>query len=114
MLALAFGLVALLYAMVGFGGGSSYLALMALFEIPYELMPKLGLICNLLVVSGGCWHFKKSGHFDKHLILPFVLSSVPMAFLGGMYPLNEKTFLSLLAVTLFMAGLRLLFVSRFN
>lgn len=111
MLALGFFLVALLYSMVGFGGGSSYLALLALAEVSFTLTPIISLICNLLVVSGGCWHYYRQGHFNKKLIFPFVLSSVPMAFIGGMYPISEKTFLILLAGSLSLAGLRLLFTT---
>jgi uncharacterized membrane protein YfcA len=113
VLALTFFFIALIYSSVGFGGGSSYLAILALTDIRYLLMPKVALICNLLVVTGGCYHFYKQKHFNKQLILPFVLSSVPMAFLGGMYPIKEKVFLILLTSSLLLAGLRLLFVTRF-
>lgn len=112
MLALVFFCIALLYATVGFGGGSSYLAVLAVSEIPFTLMPKIALLCNLLVVSGGCWHYFKKGHLNNKLILPFILSSVPMAFLGGMYPIQEKTFLMLLSGSLVLAGMRLLFASK--
>lgn len=112
MLALVFASIAFLYATVGFGGGSSYLAVLAVSNIPFELMPKLALICNLMVVSGGCFHYYKRGHFNSKLILPFVLSSVPMAFLGGMYPIGEETFLMLLAGSLILAGARLLFTGK--
>jgi hypothetical protein len=97
--------------MVGFGGGSSYLALLALSGISFQTTPIISLICNLLVVSGGTWHYYRQGHFNKKLILPFVLSSVPMAFIGGMYPLSERTFLILLASSLFLAGIRLFFTT---
>lgn len=112
MLAVVFLCIAFLYATVGFGGGSSYLAVLAVSNIPFELMPKLGLICNLLVVSGGCFHYYIKGHFNSKLILPFILSSVPMAFLGGMYPIKEETFLMLLAGSLVLAGARLLFLRK--
>lgn len=112
MLALNFFFISLLYATVGFGGGSSYLAIMAVMEIPFEVMPKLALMCNLLVVTGGCILYWKNGHFSKRLILPFVISSVPMAFLGGMYRITESAFLSLLTVCLLLAGIRLLFLPK--
>lgn len=112
MLALTFFCIAFLYSTVGFGGGSSYLAVLAISSIPFEIMPKVSLVCNLVVVTGGCWHYYKKGHFNKKLILPFVLSSVPMAFLGGMFPIKERTFLSILAISLFLAGIRLLFVTK--
>jgi uncharacterized membrane protein YfcA len=106
----SFFIIALLYATVGFGGGSSYLAALAVANVPFALIPKIGLVCNLLVVTGGCWLFYKKGHFSKKLILPFVLSSVPMAFIGGIYPIKEKTFMILLGFSLMCAALRLLFV----
>lgn len=112
MLPLIFFCIALLYSTVGFGGGSSYLAVLAVSNVSFLVLPKVALICNLLVVSGGCWHYYKGGHFNQKLILPLVLSSVPMAFVGGMYPVTEKQFLLLLSVTLVMAGIRLLLMSR--
>jgi uncharacterized protein len=114
MLALIFFCIALLYSSIGFGGGSSYLAALAIWGIPFELMPKLGLICNLLVVSGGVWHYYKKKYFNRRLIFPFVLSSVPFAFLGGMYPIKEETFLFLLSISLGLAGVRLLFGAHYN
>lgn len=110
MLPLAFFLIALLYATVGFGGGSSYLAMLAIAEVPFDLMPKISLICNLIVVAGGCWHYYRNGNFNKKLVLPFVFSSVPLAFFGGLYPIKERTFMLLLSGSLVLAGVRLLFV----
>jgi uncharacterized protein len=112
LLALSFFIIALLYASVGFGGGSSYLAMLAVVKVPFEIMPKLSLICNLLVVTGGSWHYYRQGHFNKKLILPFVLSSVPLALIGGMYPIKQETFMTLLAVSLVLAGSRLLFIPK--
>lgn len=110
MLALTFFVISFLYATVGFGGGSSYLAVLAISGIPFEVMPKIALICNLLVVTGSLYHFKKQNLLRKDLILPFIISSVPMAFLGGYYPIKEKTFLVLLSGSLIIAGLRLLII----
>ena len=112
MLPIRFFIIALLYATVGFGGGSSYLALLTVSDVPYLLIPKLALICNLLVVSGGCYHYFKNKHFNIRLMLPFILSSVPMAFLGGMYAISENTFQGLLAGCLILAGFRLLFIPK--
>lgn len=105
-----FFVIALLYALVGFGGGTSYIAALAIAGIPYTMIPKISLLCNLLVVSGGCWHYMRAGHFDRKLILPFVLSSVPLSFLGGSFPLSEKTFYILLTVSLCLCGIRILFI----
>lgn len=106
----SFFIIALLYATVGFGGGSSYIAILAASGVEYTLIPKISLMCNLLVVSGGCYHFIKKGHFNKTLTLPFVLSSVPLAFVGGLFPLTEKLFFLLLTTTLTLCGLRILFL----
>lgn len=67
-------------------------------------------MCNLLVVSGSTYHFIKKGHFNKTLTLPFVLSSVPLAFIGGLFPITEKLFFILLTATLTLCGLRILFL----
>lgn len=112
MLSLGFFAIALLYSAVGFGGGSSYLALLAITQIPYEIIPKISLICNLLVVTGGCWHYARSGHFNKQLIFPFILSSVPMALIGGIYPISEQAFILLLAISLVLAALRIIFIPK--
>lgn len=112
MLAVVFFIIAFLYATVGFGGGSSYLALLAISDVSFELMPKLALICNLLVVSGGLYHFKKQNLFRKEMVLPLILSSVPMAFIGGYFPIKERTFLILLSVSLVFAGMRLLLIPQ--
>ena len=112
MLIFSFFVIALVYATVGFGGGSSYLAVLAMMKVPFEIMPKLGLICNLLVVSGGCYHYYRQGHINQKLITPFVLASLPMAFLGGLFPISQKVFLVLLIGSLFFAGLRLLFITN--
>lgn len=109
-LVLSFFTIALLYATVGFGGGTSYIAILAAAGTSYLLIPKISLMCNLLVVTGGCYHFIKEGHFNKKLILPFVLSSVPMAFLGGSFPIQEKTFFILLTISLILCGVRILFL----
>lgn len=106
----AFFFTALLYAIVGFGGGSSYTALLTLSETPYTLIPTLSLACNLLVVSGGCYQFARKKLFNFKLMTPFLVSSVPLAFVGGAFPLQEQTFLMLLTATLFFAGLRVLFI----
>lgn len=112
MLALSFFVIAIIYSSVGFGGGSSYIGMLALSDTPYELTIKLGLICNILVVANGCRHYLKRGLLKRSLILPFALSSVPFSFLGGMYKISQKDFLVLLSICLIVAGVRLLFVLK--
>ncbi len=109
-----FFLVALIYASAGFGGGSSYLAIMALWGISPETMRPTALLCNLVVVSGGTWIFWKNNFLDLKKALPFVLASVPMAFLGGYFLVNEKTFFILLGASLTVAGLLIFFQNYFS
>jgi uncharacterized membrane protein YfcA len=96
--------------MVGFGGGSSYASILAASGVAYTIIPKLSLICNLLVVSGGSYHSIKNGHFSGRLIFPFVLASVPMAYLGGTFPLKKETFFILMTISLMVCGIRVLWI----
>lgn len=106
-LALAFALTALLYATVGFGGGSTYNALLALSGVDYHLLPTIALICNMIVVAGGSWRFYRAGLIRWPLLLPFVASSVPMAWLGGRLPVSQEFFIGLLGASLLATGLRM-------
>lgn len=106
-LAPLFFLTALVYSMVGFGGGSTYLALLALFSFPYALIPKVSLLCNLVVVTGGCWFFIREGHLPFRKLLPFLVTSIPMAYVGGRMPIGQTLFFWLLGLSLFCAALRM-------
>jgi hypothetical protein len=101
---LLFFMVAALYSSVGFGGGSSYLAFLALFGVNYLIVRSTALLCNIVVVTGGVYIFYKNGHLKLRQILPLTLASVPMAFLGGYLPLREHTFFLLLGSTLAIAA----------
>lgn len=107
LLALFF-FIALLYASAGFGGGSSYLAVLALYGIPMAVMRPAALLCNLVVVTGGAWIFWKNGWLNCRKTWPFVAAGVPMAFAGGFWPVREKTFLLLLGISLLLSGALLL------
>ena len=104
----AFFVTALLYASVGFGGGSTYNALLALAGGDYRLLPAVALTCNILVVIGGTWRFHKAGLLPWKRALPLVVISAPFAWMGGLTPIKETLFLSLLAGSLFVAGAALL------
>lgn len=104
-----FFLTALLYAAVGFGGGSTYNALLVLAETDYRIMPVIALLCNLIVVSGGTYRFARAGHLDWRRIAPWVVASVPAAWLGGYVHVSEKFFVGLLGISLFAAAVQLLF-----
>ncbi|MBN8499751.1 MAG: sulfite exporter TauE/SafE family protein [Sphingomonadales bacterium] len=107
----AFFGTALLYASVGFGGGSTYNALLSLAGFDYRLLPIVSLCCNILVVSGSTLRFARAGVIPWRGALSLSLVAAPLAFLGGLTPINEATFLLLLGLVLIAAGL-MLFVPR--
>lgn len=107
-LALLFALVALAYASVGFGGGSTYNALLSLAGVQYTLIPIVALACNLVVVSGGTVRFAAARQFDWLRIWPLLAVSVPAAFLGGLVPLQENIFYLLLGAALLLSALLML------
>ncbi len=111
-LAILFLVVACFYASVGFGGGSSYLALLVLWGVPFTVMPAIALICNIIVVTGNCWHYSKAGYLKWALFLPPALFSVPFAYLGGTVEINQSLFITILMVCLALAGLKLLFTHQ--
>ena len=107
----AFFGTALLYASVGFGGGSTYNALLSLAGFDYRLLPIISLCCNVIVVTGGTLRFARAGvvPWKRALLLSGI--AAPLAFLGGLTPIREATFLVLLGVSLVGAGLAL-FIPR--
>jgi uncharacterized membrane protein YfcA len=105
----AFFLAALLYASVGFGGGSTYIALLVFAGISAPLVPVVAPLCNIVVVTGGTIRFARAGMVHWRRVLPLVMASAPLAYLGGLTPIKQATFLALLAVSLFVAGLLLVF-----
>ncbi|WP_066829534.1 sulfite exporter TauE/SafE family protein [Rufibacter ruber] len=107
-LVLCFFLVATLYSSVGFGGGSSYLAILTLFLPNFLEIKQTALLCNLVVVSGGTYLFLKEGYLDLKRFLPLTLSSVPAAFLGATVGLSQEVFFFLLGLVLALSGLLLL------
>ena len=105
LIALAFIAVAFLYASVGFGGGSTYTAILIESGVHWEFVPPLSLICNIVVVTGGVHHFARAGHLDLRFAAPLIAASVPAAFVGGYLQLDESNFLKLLGVALLIAGM---------
>lgn len=108
-LAAAFFVTAVLYASVGFGGGSTYTALLTLGGVDYKILPAISLICNVIVVSGGAIRYIRAGQVDWPRVLPLVLVSAPLAWLGGLTPIRQETFTLILAMALLAAGVLLLF-----
>lgn len=114
LLIISFFLIALIYASVGFGGGTSYLALMAVMGVSFEVMRPAALLCNVVVVTGGTIIFYREGLVNLRRIWPFMVFSVPMAFLGGYYPIREAAFFRILGITLVVAAFFLWFYDRFQ
>ena len=106
----AFFVTACLYAMVGFGGGSTYNALLALADTDYRIMPVVALVCNLIVVTGGTWRFARSGHLELRRAAPWVAASVPAALVGGALHVSERFFIGVLGLALLLAALHIIFL----
>lgn len=109
ILVASFFLIALIYASVGFGGGSSYLALLAqpmFMLVPDQIRPT-ALLCNIIVVTVGTIIFYREGKIVWKEMWPFLLVSIPMAYLGGFWKLKESTFFIILGITLLMAAILL-------
>tara|TARA_B100000963_G_scaffold308420_1_gene283897 strand:- start:18 stop:764 length:747 start_codon:yes stop_codon:yes gene_type:complete len=105
ILTILFFITAILYSSVGFGGGSTYLALMLIWEIPYYIFPIIALFCNIIVVSGNSINFIRSGDINLKLILPYLIGSIPFAFIGASISLEKEIFEILLFLVLIIAGL---------
>ena len=103
-----FCIIAALYAAVGFGGGSTYNALLVLNGTDYRILPAIALACNIVVVSGGIWRFSKEKLLAPKALFPFVATSIPAAWLGGRLAVSETVFIGLLGSALLLSGLRLL------
>ncbi len=112
LLLLLFFLIATIYASAGFGGGSSYLAVMALWGVQTTTLKSTALLCNLVVVVGGTYIFWKNGYLNFKKITPLSIASVPMAFWGGSMKLNDTTFFILLGVSLVAAALLMFFQKK--
>ena len=108
ILAILFLATAILYSSVGFGGGSTYLALLLIWEIPYVILPIIALTCNIIVVSGNCFNYTRAGNLNLKLLTPYLLGSVPLAYLGGSIIINKELFEILLFFVLLLAGTLLL------
>jgi uncharacterized membrane protein YfcA len=109
LLAIIFTLVAFFYASVGLGGGSSYTALLAIFGASVATIPMVSLTLNILVTTIGAIVFLFKGHARLRLIVPFLITSTPMAYLGGMIHLSKTIFYIILIVSLFFAVFRIYF-----
>ncbi len=103
-LAPAFLLTAFAYALAGFGGGSTYNALLVLAKVDYRLIPTIALSCNIIVTAGASIQFARDGAVPWRRVLPVLMVSVPMAFVGGRLSVDPWVFTGLLGVALFVAA----------
>ena len=104
ILSILFFITAILYSSVGFGGGSTYLALLLIWDIPYYIFPVIALLCNIIVVTGNSINYVRAGNHNFKLLIPFLIGSIPMAFLGGTLLINKEIFEILLFLVLSIAG----------
>jgi len=102
-----FLIVAFAYSSVGLGGGSSYTALMAIFGINTLAMPMISLSLNLFVTSVGSFNFIRNKHARIKLVLPFLISSIPMAYLGGALKISKEIFYWILLISLVFVAVRI-------
>ena len=112
LLAILFLATAALYSSVGFGGGSTYLALLLIWGVPYSVFPIIALCCNIIVVSGNSFNYIRVGNLNLRLLIPYLIGSIPFAFLGGSLPIEKKLFEIILFLVLSVAGILLLFNFR--
>ena len=108
ILSFLFLLTATLYSSVGFGGGSTYLALLLIWDVPYLIFPVIALFCNIIVVLGNCFNYIKAGNINIKILRPYLISSVPLAFIGGSISIDKEVFEILLFAVLTLAGALLL------
>ena len=108
VLTVLFLITACIYSSVGFGGGSTYLALLLLWGVPFTIFPVIALSCNIIVVLGNCINYTRAGNLNLRLIAPYLIGSVPLAYLGGSLAIEKDIFEILLFIVLSIAGLLLL------
>jgi len=99
--------IAFVYASVGFGGGSSYLAILTLYAFPFQEMKLTALVCNIIVVTGGTLIFIRNKQVNWKKVLPLVIVSVPMAYAGAIVRLSQDTFFVILGCSLLLAAILL-------
>ncbi len=111
-LLLFFFIVAFVYASVGFGGGSSYLAILAMYALPFAEIRLAALLCNIIVVTGGTIIFLRNRQVNWQKIIPLIATSIPMAYLGARLRLSEQVFFIMLGGCLIAAGILLWLKTR--
>ena len=112
ILSILFFVTALIYSTVGFGGGSTYLAILLIWGVPYTIFPVIALVCNIIVVSGNSINFIRSKNININLLFPYLIGSIPFAFIGGSITIEKSLFEILLFCVLLVAGIFLLIESK--
>ena len=112
ILSIFFFITAILYSSVGFGGGSTYLALLLIWDTPYYIFPVIALFCNIIVVTGNSVNYIRAGNHNLKLLLPFLIGSIPFAYIGGTLIINKEIFEILLFLVLSVAGILLLMSNK--
>tara|TARA_Y100000389_G_C17243934_1_gene404586 strand:- start:28 stop:774 length:747 start_codon:yes stop_codon:yes gene_type:complete len=112
ILSIFFFITAILYSSVGFGGGSTYLALMLIWDVPYYIFPIIALFCNIIVVTGNSINYIRSGNLNLKLLVPYLIGSIPLAFLGASIPISKELFEIILFIVLVVAGIFLFIESK--
>jgi uncharacterized membrane protein YfcA len=109
-----FFFVALIYSSVGMGGGSSYTALMVIFGINYLIIPSVSLSLNLIVTSIGMVNFWRNGYGRLSLIVPFIVTSIPMSYCGGFLNLPKGIFQLILLIILIIVAVKIYLFEEFK
>ena len=112
ILTIFFFITAIFYSSIGFGGGSTYLALMLIWDVPFYIFPIIALICNIIVVTGNSINFLRTKNINLNLLTPYLIGSVPFAFFGASISINKGLFEILLFLILLIAGIFLLLESK--
>ena len=112
ILSILFFVTALIYSSIGFGGGSTYLAILLIWGVPYTIFPIIALVCNIIVVSGNSINFIRSKNINFNLLFPYLIGSIPFAFIGGSIAIEKSLFEILLFCVLLVAGIFLLIESK--
>jgi len=102
-------IVSFLYATVGHGGASGYLALMVFFAYSTESMKSTALVLNIFVSFISFYNYYRNGHFKWSLFWPFVILSIPAAYIGGLMKVDDATYKKLLGVLLLFPVYKLMF-----
>jgi len=112
IISILFFVTALIYSSIGFGGGSTYLAILLIWGVPYTIFPVIALVCNIIVVSGNSINFIRSKNINFNLLFPYLIGSIPFAFIGGSIAIEKSLFEILLFCVLLVAGVFLLIESK--